>query len=114
MLFYVIRQRREGRLIPRHALPVRTQTVRGELRVLEDRDPVLRRVCKVARLVQPDNPTVELLPQLKDVTLLYIDHARIVLTGFEQVLDHDYAQTWMLTHDPEDLHSMVPVGKVVY
>jgi hypothetical protein len=106
MRFFVIRQRREGCVIPRHALRIEAQCVNGELRVMVARDPVMHRMCRIARLVQPDNPHIDVLPQLKDATLLYIDSERMVLTGFEQVLDRDFAQTWMLTHDPDALHSL--------
>jgi hypothetical protein len=110
MLFHVLRQRREGRVIPRHTMHIDADRVRGELRVSDGRDPLLRRSCRVARLVDPARLVADVLPPLKDATLLYVDHTRLVLTGFEQVLERDYAQTWMLAMDPEELHAMHPIG----
>ncbi len=106
MLFYVIRQRDEGRLIARHSFNINRSVVHGDLRMVEERDPVLRRTCLMARLKAPDQPLTELLPPLKDATLLYMDHSRLVIAGFEQILDRDYAQTWMLTLDTEAMHSL--------
>jgi hypothetical protein len=110
MLFFALKQRRDGRVIPRHAIHPGADCVHGELRVADGKDPVMQRLCRVARLVKPNEPTVDLLPPLKDATLLYVDHARFVITGFEQSLDRDYAQTWMLTLDSDSLHSMQPIG----
>lgn len=109
MLFFVLRQRHEGRLIARHSLSI-DHSVHGELSVREALDPVLRRTCRVARLVKPEAPQVELVPPLKDANLLYVDAYRFVLTGFEHLLDRDYAQTWMLTLDPDSFHALHPIG----
>jgi hypothetical protein len=107
--FFVLRQRNEGRLMPRHTVAVR-DAVHGELSVHDQRDGVLHRQCRVARLVKVDEPHVDILPPLKDATLLYVDRERWVLTGFEHILDRDYAQTWMLATDVSSMHALAPVG----
>jgi hypothetical protein len=65
MLFHVLRQRREGRVIPRHTLHIDAERVQGELRVCDGRDPLLRRSCRVARLVDPAGLVADVLPPLK-------------------------------------------------
>lgn len=69
----------------------------GELTVAEAADSVLRRRMIVARLVDANPPRQDLVAPLKDARLLYVDELRIVLAGFEQINDRDYAQTWMLS-----------------
>lgn len=53
-----------------------------------------------------ERPSNDLVPPLKDVTLLYVDHRRIVLCGFECINDRDFAQTWMLSDSEDSLHAM--------
>jgi hypothetical protein len=78
----------------------------GELRVSDEIDPVLRRRTTIAHFVDAKNPLRDLVPPLKDARLLYVDHQRMVLCGFEQVHDRDYAQTWMLAVDDASLHAL--------
>jgi hypothetical protein len=94
--FYLLLQREEGRMRPRWQIGA-ARGIAGELRVGDEQDSVLRRRTTVAHLVDSDRPHLDLVPPLKDARLLYVDHERIVLCGFEQVCDRDYAQTWMLS-----------------
>jgi hypothetical protein len=50
--------------------------------------------------------TKDLLPPLKDATLLWVKHNVVVISGFEQSLDRDYAQTWMLSASADALHAL--------
>ena len=80
--------------------------VHGELIVCDVQDEILRRRTITARLVDPENLTENLLPPLKDATLLWVKRNALVISGFEQVLDRDYAQTWMLSASADALHAL--------
>jgi hypothetical protein len=49
----------------------------------------------------------DLVPPLIDVSILYVRHENLVLTGFETIEDQDFAQTWMLANDADSLRALV-------
>jgi hypothetical protein len=103
--YYLLLQRNEGRMRARWQIGA-AKGVFGELRVSEQRDTVLRRHTIVARLLDVDAPSKDLVPPLIDATLLYVDTLRMVLCGFEQIDTRAYSQTWMLAVDEGSLHSL--------
>jgi hypothetical protein len=103
--FFVLLQRQEGRMRPRWQLGAARGTL-GELRVSDVLDEILRRRTLVARLLDIATPTRDLVPPLKDARLLYVDHLRMVLSGFEQIGERDFAQTWMLAVREDVLHAL--------
>lgn len=93
--------RREGRQVPRHLLW--QQRVKGELLVHEDRDPVLHRVVRIARLVKSENTvTTDQLPPLRDPVLLSAKANQWTITGWElievgvDIEPRAYQQSWIL------------------
>ena len=73
--------------------------VKGDLRVEEMHDPLLKRTVRVARLVEPDAVLKpDLLPPLLDVQLLWMSSEGFTVAGFERVAlggsATDYAQSW--------------------
>lgn len=83
-----------GRLL--HRLQVNTQPASvGTLRVIEERDAELGRLVLRARLLDPNSGVAaDLLPDLSDVRLLWMESQRLRLTGFERIDKVNYAQTW--------------------
>jgi hypothetical protein len=73
--------------------------IKGDLRVEEVHDPLLKRTVRVARLVEPDAVLKpDLLPPLLDVQLLWMSSDGFTVAGFERiavgVTPIDYAQSW--------------------
>ena len=106
MHFVLLRMRTDGRLMPRWQVNTRAGMVAGELQVSQQPHRKLRRSTLVARLLQP-GPGEDLVPPLIDVSILYVRHANLVLTGFETIEDQDFAQTWMLANDGNNLHALL-------
>lgn len=83
------RQELEG--IPAHV---------GLLKVLEGRDPEFGRSVTLARLLDPVNGIeTDILPELTDARLLWVNDKKMRIGGFERIQDVDYAQTWALELD---------------
>ncbi len=66
----------------------------GDLVVAERRDPKLSRAVTTARLIDQRSGDVDLLPEIYDARLLWVNGADMRLTGIERADDGDYAQTW--------------------
>jgi len=104
MRFDVYPVRREGRLIPRHAMWA--GRVRGDLFVIEVRDAELNRSVRVATIVAND-PHRELLPPLLDATLVAVKPDWWTMTGWERSPEatdaqpRAYMQSWILI--PSDI-----------
>ncbi len=96
--------RREGRLIPRHAMWA--AKVRGDLFVIEVRDAELNRSVRVAKIVAGDSHR-ELLPPLLDATLAAVKPDWWTMTGWERLSEtiaahpRAYVQSWILI--PSDI-----------
>lgn len=71
-----------------------TPAMLGDLRVAEQRDPRLGRAVTLARLVDAGNGDADVLPELRDMRLLWMREREMRLTGLEHVDDTAYAQTW--------------------
>lgn len=71
-----------------------TPPVLGDLRVTEQRDPRLGRAVTMARLVGDGAGEADVLPELRDMRLLWMREREMRLTGLEHVDDAAYAQTW--------------------
>ena len=66
----------------------------GELIVAERRDVKLGRAVTTAKLIDQCAGDVDLLPEIYDARLLWVNGADMRLTGIERTDDAEYAQTW--------------------
>jgi hypothetical protein len=67
----------------------------GILKVAEVRDPELARPLVCARLLDPTTKVeTDLLPELGDAKLLWVQDGKMRLTGIERLKEADVAQTW--------------------
>jgi hypothetical protein len=105
MRFYLLVHRQEGRMRARWQIGG-ARGLLGELEVRDGDDTTLRRRTRIARFFDSSQPLKDLVPPLKDATLLYIDHRRMVLCGFERINERDFAQTWMLADAEDALHAL--------
>lgn len=91
--------RERGRPLPKHQFAFK-EAVAGWLTVHEERDNLLNRHTRVARLRSAENST-ELLPALRDAQLIEMTRERLILSGIERQEDvvinkiEDFAQTWV-------------------
>ena len=86
--------KRAGRLLTKSELRAELPRV-GVLRVDEYRDHEQSRTLTRARLLEP-NAKVErdMLPELLDARMLYVDGGRMRIAGTERLQYADVAQTW--------------------
>lgn len=68
----------------------------GDLVVTERRDPRLGRNVTTARLLDERTQSVDVLPEIYDARLLWLDGHAMRLTGIERAQDAGYAQTWAI------------------
>lgn len=69
----------------------------GYLSVVEKRDIELGRPVVLARLVDSKSGIeTDVLPELSDARLLWVESGKMRLTGLERIDKADYAQTWAL------------------
>jgi hypothetical protein len=69
--------------------------ITGKLKVFDNRQHKLGRVVKVACLVSTTDDLESLLmPELFDVSLLWVDEGFIRLRGFEVIDDYEHSQAW--------------------
>jgi hypothetical protein len=98
MKLAVVCLRCKGRRVPKWQLH-RAQRFEGQLTITEERDDVLHRTTRVARVIEVEPRPINLLPPLFDATLLWMSNDQMALTGFERVDSTgdytDYAQTWL-------------------
>lgn len=91
--------RERGKQIPKHQFAFKPPLA-GWLTVHEERDNLMNRHIKVARLRSPENSN-ELLPALRDAQLIELTRERLILAGIERHEDitlnkiEDFAQTWV-------------------
>ena len=89
-----------GRALQRHRLAFLRDWLRGELVLKEDYDAEARRHVRCAWLRaigHGANGAPDVLPQLRDVTVLFVENWEMVLTGLEMRDDlgrQRTAQTW--------------------
>jgi hypothetical protein len=57
----------------------------GEMTITEQRDDVLHRISRVARVIDFQRRPIDLLPPLFDATLLWMSNDQLAVTGFERV-----------------------------
>jgi hypothetical protein len=68
---------------------------RGKLKVLENRIHTLGRTVRVAQVLSTVGDTeVELLPELLDAEVIWLDGALIRIRGIEMVDGTAFGQTW--------------------
>ncbi|GIZ51089.1 hypothetical protein NCCP691_11030 [Noviherbaspirillum aridicola] len=94
----MVRLWRDGIQVPRWQL-AQLQPVAGELRIEENKDELLRRFLRVARLLGCTAPDLgrDMLPPLVDAAVIYIKGDRISISGFERgEMSQTYAQTWLV------------------
>lgn len=85
---------RQGRPLPK-AQRLSQPACRGELKVFENRLHALNRVVRCAQLVSvSDGLETELLPELTDAQLLWVDDRRMRFSGIELVEGALYQQGW--------------------
>jgi hypothetical protein len=100
MVVYLHRLRDHGWPIPKYQFAFK-EAVEGELSLHEERDEVLNRQTRIARVRSPV-ATVKLeVPPLLDAQLIEVTRERLVLSGIERHEDitigkvTDFAQTWV-------------------
>lgn len=81
------------------------KTVVGDLTLREERDAILNRYTRIARLAAPAATDTLDVPPLMDATLIELTNERLVLSGIERFEDvaiakiEDFAQTWVCWFD---------------
>lgn len=94
------RLRERGWPIPKYQFAFKP-TLEGELTLHEERDAVLNRYTRVARLRAIEPASGALVPALLDAQLLELTRERIILSGIERIEEpalskiEDFAQTWV-------------------
>ena len=108
MLIRLLRLRERGWPIPKYQFAFK-QGIPGELTVHEERDPVLNRYTRVARLTHAaTNLPMPEVPKLLDVQLVGLTREVMSLSGIERIEDpvllkiEDFAQTWICLLDPDE------------
>jgi len=91
----VVRLRNYGKAVPRWQLST-LKPVSGELRIEEGRSEYLTRFMRTARLLDFSLQRLDALPPLLDASVLWLKPGSMAITGFEQIEDVDYAQTWLV------------------
>lgn len=100
MLIRLHRLRERGWPIPRYQFAFKAPEL-GDLTVHEERDEVLNRYTRVAKVRSTEKGNPLLVPRLLDAQLLEMTKERLVLSGIERVEDpvilkvEDFAQTWV-------------------
>lgn len=88
--------RRNGKLLTKRELGAERPRL-GVLRVDEFRDYEQSRTLTRARLLEPNvNVERDVLPELIDVRMLYVEESRMRIAGVERLPHADVAQTWEL------------------
>ena len=103
MKLAVVCLRCKGRRVPKWQLH-RAQRFEGQLTITEERDKLLHRTTRVARIIEVERRPVDLLRPLFDATLIWMSNDQMALTGFERDdtsgSHTDYAQTWLCEEAP--------------
>lgn len=94
MRVQVLQLRRNGVPVTRAELLECPRSL-GKLRVKETRDPMQSRPVLQARLLdETSGVEVDLLPELNDAKLLFVEDGKMRLLGTERREDAEYAQMW--------------------
>lgn len=107
MIVRLLRLRERGWPIPKYQFAFK-QGIPGELTVHEERDPVLNRYTRIARLHAPGSHGFLNVPPLLDAQLVGMTKEFISLSGIERIEDlaiskiEDFAQTWVCLLDSTD------------
>lgn len=108
MLIRLLRLRERGWPIPKYQFAFK-QGIPGELTVHEERDTVLNRYTRIARLSDPvTRSPIPNIPKLLDAQLVGLTREMMSLSGIERIEDpvlqkiEDFAQTWICLLDPEE------------
>jgi hypothetical protein len=104
MLFFAIKQVRDGAQIPRWQFGDAAGAVFGDLIIADAHDDYLRRATRLARIISPTDPLQDLLTPLRDASIVYVRHRTLVCSGLEVVDDRAHFQSWMLASDSDSLH----------
>lgn len=100
MLIRLHRLRDRGVPIPKYQFAFKAGLA-GDLTIHEERDPVLNRHTRVARLREPSTRAPLPVPMLLDAQLLELTRERMILSGIERLVApvilrvEDMAQTWV-------------------
>lgn len=100
MLVRLHRLRERGCPIPKWQFATK-RPVHGELTVHEERDDLLNRYTRVAKVRSLDDTQPLDIPPLRDVLLVELTRERLILSGIERHEDitiskiEDVAQTWV-------------------
>lgn len=100
MIIRLQRLRERGRPIPKYQHAFKS-LVEGELLVFEERDSVLNRHTRLAKIVNPATYASVGVPPLLDVQIVGMTREFISLSGIERIEDRailkieDFAQTWL-------------------
>ncbi|KXB32529.1 hypothetical protein AT959_02270 [Dechloromonas denitrificans] len=100
MLIRLHRLRERGWPIPRYQFAFKEAQL-GDLTVHEERDEVLNRYTRVAKVRSTEKGNPLLVPCLLDAQLLEVTRERLVLSGIERIEQpciakiEDFAQTWV-------------------
>jgi hypothetical protein len=96
----VLPLRKQGVLINRDELKSRPPHI-GKLRVIEERDPQLERPVLRAKLLDLSSGlATDVLPQLNDAKLVWVEDGKMRFVGTERLVDAEYAQTWAVEQHP--------------
>jgi hypothetical protein len=92
-IYWIVRPLRErGKRIPRFVWQAGEEEAPiGALVVTWERSDQHHRQMHVARLL---GGSKNILPMIRDVHIITLNHGDLTLAGFEQVEDREYAQTW--------------------
>lgn len=107
MIVRLQRLRHRGVTIPKyqHAF---TTPIEGELLISEERDPVLNRYTRIAKLINPTTHAALDVPPLRDVQIVGLTRDVMSLSGIERIEDitilkiEDFAQSWLCWLGTED------------
>lgn len=100
MLVRLHRLRDRGWPIPKYQFAFK-EALLGDLTVHEERDEILNRYTRVAKVRSTENGSPLLVPCLLDAQLLEMTRERLVLSGIERIEElsiskiEDFAQTWV-------------------
>ena len=108
MLIRLHRLRERGWPIPKYQFAFK-EALLGDLTLREERDGVLNRYTRVAKVRSTGRGSPLLVPRLLDAQLLEVTRERLVISGIERIEElsiskiEDFAQTWVCWLDAADI-----------
>lgn len=115
MNYRLFRLRENGAIIPKWQRATH-RGILGQLQVAEVFDALLNRWTREARLQPANQAGAAEIPVLRDVQLIRLDGALMILSGIERrhepLVDryHDLAQTWWLEAEPDPIEQPASGG----